>query len=108
MTAPDQLRAAKARACPNCARRVKANPATWDSNGGDYWWCTAVPIIPAFAGAHVYGDMGKGPGRPAGAFGMPINLKLFEEPHTTRMSGWPHGQECPTFASLTNTESSRG
>lgn len=62
--------------CPNCARREKAE-ADWDENGGDFWWCTAQPVLPEYAGVFLNGNM-------TGRVGVPINLKLFEDGTTYR------------------------
>jgi hypothetical protein len=56
--------------CPNCALREKADPATFDSAGGDFWWCVAKPVLPVFVGPLVTIRQGR--------IGMPINLKTFD------------------------------
>jgi len=58
--------------CPNCANRVKAEPC-FDEAGGDFWRCTATPVLPAYGGFHIRHDTGDG--RHGGA---PINLAMFD------------------------------
>lgn len=79
--------------CPNCSRRTKADVATWDTNGGDFWWCEAWPILPAFTGGHRNGMARKGPGNPH--WGGPINLKNFEQ-GTSYHDGLA-AMNCPLF-----------
>lgn len=73
--------------CPSCALREKAE-SSWDTNGGDFWWCTAKPIVPEFCGAFVSGRL-------KGRIGGPINLKLFEA-GTTYHDGLQ--RDCPLWA----------
>jgi hypothetical protein len=73
--------------CPNCALREKADAATWDTNGGDFWWCLGQPILPEFSGVTVRGG-------PASHYG-PVNLRLFDE-GTTYHAGLA-ARECPLF-----------
>ena len=57
------------RNCTDCENRIKA--ATYlDENGGDFWHCTAEPILPAFVDGLRRGQS------PARAW--LINLKLFD------------------------------
>jgi hypothetical protein len=80
---PEQI----ARSCPNCSLRAKADPYTWDTNDGDFWWCLAQPVLPEFAGVTVRYDLTEHYG--------PINLKLFEE-GTTYHAGLA-ARSCPLF-----------
>lgn len=71
--------------CPNCVLRVKAD----EHFGDDMWWCIARPVLPEFTGAYLHQNMGK----PKGAVGMPINLKLFDPASGYEMND----RTCPLF-----------
>lgn len=60
----------KPKNCLTCANRVKSS-ASMDTNGGDFWDCTAVPVLPEFAGHQLRFE-----GR-----GMSINLNSFRDGH---------------------------
>ena len=76
--------------CPNCKLRSKADPDVWDTNGGDFWYCSAEIIWPVFVqqmtGAQ-YAKFNKQVNRL-------INLNLFNE-GTTYHEGLQ--KDCPLF-----------
>lgn len=73
--------------CPNCALREKADPAMWDGNGGEFWWCVAQPIVPEFSGVTIRHGTSERYG--------PVNLRLFDE-GTTYHDGLTR-RSCPLF-----------
>lgn len=74
------------RTCPNCARREAA--PLFNTAGGDFWYCTATPLIPAFAGTYLRGSM-------TGRIGQPINLKLFDP--ASSYADALNAKSCPLF-----------
>lgn len=74
--------------CPNCRMRERADARTWDTEGGDFWYCTARPVIPVFAGCYVAGNM-------HGHIGQPINLALFDPASPQAESRY--ARSCPLF-----------
>lgn len=59
--------------CLSCANRVKADAATWDTNGGDFWHCTAAIVLPEFCGVQLR----------EWSVDRAVNLNLFLDPAPT-------------------------
>lgn len=72
--------------CPNC--RLREPAPQFNSAGGDFWYCTAQPLIPAFGGVYLAGCM-------EGHVGQPIKLKLFEGGSTYAEN--LNSRSCPLF-----------
>ena len=79
-----------AKNCVSCSNRTKAEEH-WDSNGGDFWYCTASIVWPTFAmqmtGAQ-YAEFNKQVNRL-------FNLNLFKE-DTTYYEGLQ--RDCPLWS----------
>lgn len=72
--------------CPNCALREAA--PIFNTAGGDFWYCTATPLIPAFGGAYLTNCT-------TGRVGGPINLKLFDP--ASIYAANLNARRCPLF-----------
>ncbi|QJQ31791.1 hypothetical protein GV829_04480 [Sphingomonas lacunae] len=70
------------RTCPHCSNRVAAPEL--NGAGGDFWRCTATPVLPAFGGFWLrYPE------------GMPMNIALFDP--ASSYAAALNARACPLF-----------
>jgi len=70
--------------CTTCKLREKVHG--FDDQGGDFWLCLAVPLVPAFTGTFLRGPRGKS------AF---VNLNSFVPEHPCH--DYQLAKECPLW-----------
>lgn len=77
--------------CPTCANKVKARGFDDNPNGrGDFWRCTAEPIVPAFTGDYVR------------RFDPPlVNLGAFQPGHPC--FEYQFARDCPLYTALSGS-----
>jgi hypothetical protein len=83
---------ASSRNCPTCCNRIKVDGFDGNPNGlGDFWRCTAVPLVPAFTGQFLYGGDQQ-----------LVNLGSFKPGHPC--AEYQNAKSCPLWASVDEVE----
>ena len=85
--------------CLSCPTKCKADPKVWDTNGGDFYHCTAVVPVQGFGVMWLENRNLNPDVKQPNQVGRLINLNIFREGHAHYKSGTAQN-ECPLWSGI--------